>query len=99
MKKGIENITAILKTEVPKLKSQHNVATLEVFGAFVRETQTANSNVDILVSFTKSPSLFRFLELEYFLSELLGVKVDLVMRNSLKPNIGRRILSETQPII
>ena len=75
------------------------MATLEIFGSFVRETQTANSDMDILVSFTKSPSLFRFLELEYFLSELLGVKVDLVMRNSLKPNIGRRILSETQPII
>ncbi|MCD6440735.1 MAG: nucleotidyltransferase family protein [Candidatus Marinimicrobia bacterium] len=99
MKKRIENITSILKSELPILKSQYNVATLGVFGSFVRDEQTAKSDVDILVSFTKSPSLFKFLELEYHLSELLDVKVDLVMKNSLKQNIGQRILSEAQAII
>jgi len=99
MKKRIENITSILKSELPVLKSQYYIATLEVFGSFVRDEQTTNSDVDILVSFTKSPSLFKFLELEYYLSELLDVKVDLVMKNSLKHNIGQRILSEAQSII
>jgi len=99
MKKRIENITSILKSELPILKSQYNVATLGVFGSFVRDEQTAKSDVDILVSFTKSPSLFKFLELEYHLSELLDVKVDLVMKNALKQNIGKRILSEAQAII
>lgn len=99
MKKRIENITSILKSELPILKSQYNVATLGVFGSFVRDEQTAKSDVDILVSFTKSLSLFKFLELEYHLSELLDVKVDLVMKNSLKQNIGQRILSEAQAII
>jgi len=33
-------------------------------------------------------------ELEEYLSELLGVRVDLVMKSALKPRIGRQILKE-----
>mgnify|MGYP000355561186 CR=1 FL=1 len=99
MRKGLENITSKLKKELPKLRTQYNVATIEVFGSFVRNEQKANSDLDILVSFSKAPSLFKFIELEEYLSELLGVKVDLVMKSSLKPNIGQRILAEAQSII
>ncbi len=99
MRKVLENITFKLKKELPKLRTQYNVATIEVFGSFVRNEQKANSDLDILVSFSKAPSLFKFIELEEYLSELLGVKVDLVMKSSLKPNIGQRILAEAQSII
>ncbi|NGZ61166.1 MAG: DNA polymerase III subunit beta, partial [Nitrospira sp. LK265] len=44
--------------------------------------------------FTEEPSLFEFIELEGRLSALLGVKVDLVMKDTLKPFISRRILKE-----
>jgi len=99
MKKELKNITSILREELPKLKSQYNVTALEIFGSFVRNEQKPNSDLDILVSFSKAPSLFKFIELEDYLSELLGVKVDLVMRSSLKPNIGQRILAEDRLII
>lgn len=99
MKIELKNITFKLKKELPKLKLQYNVATLEVFGSFVRNEQNANSDLDVLVSFSKAPSLFKFIELEDYLSELLGVKVDLVMKSSLKPNIGQKILAESQSII
>jgi len=99
MKNELKNITFKLKKELPKLKSQYNVTILEVFGSFVRNEQNANSDLDILISFSKAPSLFKFIELENYLSELLDVKVDLVMKSSLKPNIGQRILAEAQSII
>ena len=99
MKNELENIVSKLRSELPKIKSQYNVTTLEVFGSFVRREQKANSDLDILVKFSKSPSLFKFIELEDYLSEILGVKVDLVMKSSLKPNIGKRILSEAQAIL
>ncbi|TSA24179.1 DNA polymerase III subunit beta [bacterium] len=99
MKKELKNITSLLREESSKLKSQYNLTTLEVFGSFVRNEQESNSDLDILVSFSKAPSLFKFIELEDYLSELLGVKVDLVMRSSLKPNIGQKILAEAQSII
>jgi len=98
LKDHIEKFAKILQRELPTLKSQYHVATLEVFGSFVRGEQTETSDLDVLVSFTQAPSLFQFLELEDYLSELLGIKVDLVMRNALKPNIGRRIRSEAQSI-
>ncbi|OPX31212.1 DNA polymerase III subunit beta [candidate division KSB1 bacterium 4484_188] len=99
MEKNIENIASILKKELTSLRMRYNVATLEVFGSFVRNEQTPKSDLDILVTFTKSPSLFKFIELEDYLSTLLGVKVDLVMKNSLKPHIGKKIISEAKSIL
>lgn len=84
----------ILHEQLPMLAEQYNVATLEVFGSYVREEQRKNSDLDILVTFNKAPSLLKFVRLENFLSDMLGVKVDLVMKDSLKPAIGKNILRE-----
>jgi len=54
--------------------------------------------LDLLVTFSQAPSLFKFIELADYLSNFLGIKVDLVMKSSLKPNIGKRILSEAKTI-
>ncbi len=43
-------------------------------------------------------SLFDFIDIENELSDLLGVKVDLVEKKGLKPYIGKRILSEVVPV-
>ncbi len=99
MKNELENIISKLRLELPKIKSKYNVTSLEVFGSYVRNEQKTNSDVDILVTFSNSPSLFKYLELEDYLSALLGIKVDLVMKRSLKPNIGKRILLEAQAIL
>lgn len=99
MKNDLKNITTKLREELPRLRSQYNVTTIELFGSFVRNEQRENSDLDILVTFSQAPSLFKFIELEDYLSDLLGIKVDLVMKSSLKPNIGKRILSEAQAIL
>ncbi|GAB4371090.1 MAG: nucleotidyltransferase [Calditrichia bacterium] len=99
MRKDLEQIKYILKKEFPKLQTQYNIATLELFGSYIRGKQSESSDIDILVTFTKAPSLFKFLELEEYLSNLLDIKVDLVMKKALKPNIGKRILSEAQPLL
>jgi hypothetical protein len=54
--------------------------------------------LDVLVEFDRVPSLFEFIRLERYLSELLKIKVDLVMKSALKPAIGRHILEEAQPV-
>ena len=99
MKNELKNITTKLREELPILRSRYNVTSIELFGSFVRNKQRANSDLDILVTFSKAPSLFKFIELEDYLSNLLGIKVDLVMKSSLKPNIGKKILSEAQAIL
>ena len=52
------------------------------------------SDLDVLVSFSETIDLFTFVELENYLSDILGVKVDLVMKDALKPRLKERILSE-----
>ena len=60
----------------------------------MRGEQKSSSDLDILVDFFEPISLFRFIELENFLSEKLSVKVDLAMQDALKPRIKDRILNE-----
>jgi uncharacterized protein len=76
------------------LRKRFRVDYLGVFGSYVVGTPRENSDLDVLVEFAEEPSLFEFIELESYLSTLLGVKVDLVMKGTLKPLIGRQILSE-----
>lgn len=52
--------------------------------------------MDILVEFKEPISLIEFVALERHLSEIIGRKVDLVMRSALKPRIGKRILKEVR---
>lgn len=99
MKTELKTISSILKDNFPSFEKKHKVTTLELFGSFIRNEQTSNSDLDVLVSFSETPSMFEFLEFEEYLSKLLDLKVDLVMRSSLKPSIGKRILSEAQSVI
>ena len=76
------------------LRKDFSVKEIGVFGSYVREEQTKKSDIDILVDFYNEPSFFKFIALERYLSDLLGVKVDLVMRKALKHYIGKHILKE-----
>ena len=79
-------------------KDQYSIRSLGLFGSYVRGEQKKNSDVDILVEFCETPGLFTFIRLEEELSSIIGHKGDLVMKNSLKPSIGRRILTEIVPV-
>lgn len=83
---------------LPALKTHYHVGTLEVFGSFVRGDEGKNSDLDLLVTFDEVPTLFGFVALENYLTDMLGIKVDLVMKDSLKPAIGKRILEEARPV-
>jgi uncharacterized protein len=96
--KTFENLIEQLKKLLPQLQDQYHVQSLEVFGSYVRGEEKEDSDLDILVVFNEVPTLFKFVELENFLSDHLDLKVDLVMKDSLKPRIGKRILAEAQPI-
>ncbi len=84
----------ILRRQLPILQTKYQVRYLGIFGSYVQGTSRKNSDLDVLVDFSQAPSLFEFIQLENDLSALLGVKVDLVMKSTLKPLIGKHILSE-----
>ena len=84
----------ILRKFLRNIEKKFNVNYLGIFGSYVRNEQEQYSDIDILVDFFEVPSLFQFIRLENYLSELLQIKVDLVMKKALKPNIGKHILKE-----
>lgn len=88
-----------LQAHLPELQRDYGVRALWVFGSYVRGEETPTSDLDVLVEFDDRPlSLFKFIELEYHLSDLLGVRVDLVEKRGLKPAIGQHILAEVVPV-
>jgi predicted nucleotidyltransferase len=95
---SLKKILEILHQQIPLLMERYDVETLEVFGSYVRDEQRKDSDLDILVTFKEAPSLLTFIAIENYLSDLLGVKVDLVMKDSLKPAIGKNILREAIPV-
>jgi len=92
--KKIEEIKKILEEHKEELQDRYKIKKMGIFGSYIRNEQKAESDVDILVEFEEVPDLIEFVELKNYLSELLNVKVDLVMKSVLKPNIGKRILKE-----
>ncbi len=77
-----------------ELYEKYKIKKIGIFGSFVRNEQNIESDIDILVEFEVTPTLLKFINLENYLSELLGIKVDLVMKKALKPTIGKSILKE-----
>lgn len=96
--KELSHLLERLRQELPKLKREYSIETLEVFGSYVRAEEQTSSDLDLLVTFSELPSLFKFIRLENRLSDLLGVNVDLVMKDALKPAIGKRIIKEAVQI-
>ncbi|MDR2993765.1 MAG: nucleotidyltransferase family protein [Bacillus cereus] len=89
----LNNIDQQLRTIKPVLQEKYNVKRFGYFGSYARGEQTADSDLDILVEFS-SPIGLAFVELKQFLEEMIGIKVDLVTINALKPQIKDEILSE-----
>jgi uncharacterized protein len=87
----LKNILALHKDE---LKEKYKVREIGIFGSYVRAEQKKKSDVDVLVTFYETIDLFSFVELENYLSDILGIKVDLVMKDGIKPRLKERILSE-----
>ncbi|MBW4621730.1 MAG: nucleotidyltransferase family protein [Cyanosarcina radialis HA8281-LM2] len=92
--KTVEEIEQWLVQHKSLLQERYKVIELGIFGSYVRREQTETSDVDVLVEFSEIPSLLKFVNLENYLSDNLGVKVDLVHKSGLKPRIGERILAE-----
>jgi predicted nucleotidyltransferase len=95
---SLKKILEILRQQIPMLTERYGVEKLEVFGSYVRSEQKKGSDLDVLITFKEDPSLLTFIAIENYLSDLLGVKVDLVMKDSLKPKIGQQILREAIPV-
>jgi uncharacterized protein len=97
-KRELSDLKKPLQKLYPELKQKYLVVKLGIFGSYARNEQREGSDLDILVAFSEPPSLFKYIELENLISDSLGVKVDLVMEDAIKPGLKERILKEVQMI-
>jgi hypothetical protein len=97
----MEKIAAIRK-KLEKQKSfiaeRYKVKSIGIFGSYVRGEERKDGDIDILVEFSQPIGFFAFLDLEEYLTDLIGVKVDLVSKKALKPRIGKYILQEVMQV-
>ena len=91
---NMDDIKTAIQANREVLESRFKVKTIGVFGSFVRSEQENLSDIDILVEFIEPVDFIEFIELENYLADKFGKKVDLVTKNALKPFIGKNILEE-----
>ena len=96
----LAQIKQILQAQKPYLYQKYGVTEIGVFGSYVRGEQKTGSDLDILVTLTDPPriSLLGLVGLQNYLSDLLGLQVDVALKDNLKKRIGRRILQEVEAV-
>lgn len=90
------DVIKLLQINQDKLKA-FGVISLGIFGSFVNNIVNKESDIDLLVELKSSHKTFdNFMNLLFFLEDILGRKVDLVTIESLSPYIGKNILEEVE---
>ena len=83
-----------LKERIEEIRQRFSVRNLSIFGSIARGESTDDSDVDVLVVFDREGSFDLFMDLKFYLEDLLGVKIDLVTDKALRPQIRRAIEQE-----
>lgn len=90
----LHELKLIINSKKPELAEVYNVSNIFIFGSYAKETQTDESDIDLLIETNKPISLFKFVNLKQYFENLLGKKIDLGTPNSLKPLVKNAILKE-----
>ena len=90
----LQEILDILRAEMPNLEKSYHVKSLGVFGPYATGKNYPDSVLNLVVEYHKLPGLIGLAELEDHIGELLGVKVDLGPKDSLRPHVKDWVLSE-----
>ena len=80
---NLEKVIGILRKELPYLKNNYQVRRLGIFGSFVKQKQSVNSDIDIIIEF-KKPIGLDFIELAEYIEKLLGRKVDILTTEGIR---------------
>jgi len=90
----LEEIQKILADHKKELYEKYKIKEIGIFGSFVRGEEKEGSDIDILVEFEEVPGLIKFIEIEEYLSKILGRKVDLVRKPAIRRELKSKILKE-----
>lgn len=86
---------ALLRQHGKEIRERFGVARIGIFGLYIRGEEKPVSDVDVLVEFRKGEKTFdHYMDLKFYLEDLFGRKVDLVMKEAIKRRLREPILSE-----
>ena len=89
-----KDIVRILQDNIEDIQA-YGVKSIGIFGSFINFTQNRKSDIDILVEFREGKKVFdNYIELKFYLEKLFHRKVDLVIKDALKPAIKQNVLKE-----
>jgi predicted nucleotidyltransferase len=91
--KKLEEIVNIINQHKAELEEKYKVKEIAIFGSYTRGDQDEDSDIDILVDF-REPVGFLFIHLADYLEEILGIKVDLLTPDAIKPNRQKYIMED-----
>jgi predicted nucleotidyltransferase len=94
-----QEVLSTLRAQQAVLHARFGVTSLALFGSVARDEAGQDSDVDLLVEFDRPVGLFRFMELQSHLEDLLRCGVDLGTPQSLKPRIRDRVLAEAVRVV
>jgi len=89
----MKTIEQIKESILPILK-RYNISRAGLFGSYVKNENTEESDIDILIELKEKISLLEFVRIKLALEDKLNKKVDLVEYQSVKPRLKNRIFSE-----
>jgi predicted nucleotidyltransferase len=90
-----ENILKVLNEKSEIIHQRFGVKTIGLFGSWIRKDASPASDIDLLVEFDQ-PSFDKYMDLKFYLEDLLEKPVDLVLKTALKPRLQRLILDEVR---
>lgn len=94
----LDEIRIIIKKNRDVLAEKYGVAVVGVFGSYVRGEQREKSDIDLLVDILRPISLLELVGAEIYLSEILGLRVDLVPKRDVREELRETILAEAVAI-
>ncbi|MEK7079619.1 MAG: nucleotidyltransferase family protein [Patescibacteria group bacterium] len=89
----LEDLRETIKRHRQELEQKYKIKTIAIFGSYARGEETEESDVDILVEFDEPVGLL-FVHLADYLEEILGLKVDLLTPDAIKPNRKKYIMED-----
>lgn len=92
--KNLMEIRTTIKRHERELNEQFAVKKIAIFGSYSRGEQTESSDLDVLVEFEKPVSLLSLVSLENHLADIVGIKVDVVPKEDIRPELRDEILAE-----
>jgi len=93
-----KHIFRIVQDHKDVIYKEYNVKSLSLFGSVARGDFKPDSDVDLLVSYNKTPGFFDFLNLKEYLESILERPVDLVTEKALKKQLRKQITKEAERV-